>query len=255
MAILREEWLMTPYEQMPEALRSQRVRALKNRLIVSVQADGDEPLNRPEILCALAETVLLGGADALRMANADNIAFFKQRHPETTVLGITKPKQIPQNYKELVYITPDRASIQAIAEAGADIIALDATDRPRAEGESLAGLVAFAREHFPDRPLMADIATLAEGLAAARLGFDLVATTLAGYTQETADRAYDGPDFQLLDALVRQAGVPVILEGRLWETAEVREAFHLGAYAVVIGSAITRPHHITRRFRQAIPSL
>jgi N-acylglucosamine-6-phosphate 2-epimerase len=100
---------------------------------------------------------------------------------------------------------------------------------------------------------MADVATLEEGLNAARLGFDLISTTLSGYTEETRHSVSGGPDFALLEALVSRVATPIILEGRVWEPSEVARAFELGAYAVVIGSAVTRPHEITRRFVQAVP--
>lgn len=226
---------------------------LQGQLIISVQAEGGEPLNTPEILTALAESALAGGARGLRMANAENIRVFKAKHPNIPVIGLSKPDPIPANYKEIVYITPTGQDVAKLAEAGADILALDATGRPRPGGETLEDLVAQAKAAYPDKLLMADIATLGDGLAADRLGFDCMGTTLSGYTQETEATAPLGPDFQLLADLVTQVKIPVILEGRVWEPAEVQKAFELGAFAVVIGSAVTRPHHIVKRFCQALP--
>jgi len=225
---------------------------LKNGIIISAQAAKGEPLDKPEYLCALAEAALNGGACAVRMAQPYNIRYFKERHPEIPVMGITKPDVIPVNAHELVYITPGFQDVAALAEV-CDIVALDATLRPRPAGETLDSIVSESRRQYPDLALMADVATLEEGLNAARLGFDLISTTLSGYTEETRHSVSGGPDFALLEALVSRVATPIILEGRVWEPSEVARAFELGAYAVVIGSAVTRPHEITRRFVQAVP--
>lgn len=235
--------------------------ALKGGVIVSVQATHGEPLNKPEYLCALAEAVLQGGACGLRMAQPDNLAYFRQRHPRVTLIGITKPEIIPEYAYETVYITPTFKDVESIASF-CDVVAMDATLRDRPEGESLQNIVTTCREKYPDVALMADVATLEEGLNAERLGFDLISTTLSGYTNASvkgAESKFDhhnqiGPDFELLQALIQQVKAGVVLEGRLWEPSEVQHAFSLGSYAVVIGSAITRPHEITRRFiRAAMP--
>lgn len=225
---------------------------LKNGVIVSVQASQAEPLDRPEYLCAIAESALNGGACGMRMAQPRNIRYFRERHPEVPVIGITKPEKIPNNAAELVYITPTFSDIASIADC-CDIVAMDATLRPRPDGETLAAIVEKARENFPDLLLMADIATPEEGLNAEKLGFDLIGTTLSGYTLESQDVAKTEPDFELLELLVSRVKTPVIMEGRLWEPVEVAHAFSSGAFSVVIGSAVTRPHEITRRFVKAIP--
>ncbi|HEY9746515.1 MAG TPA: N-acetylmannosamine-6-phosphate 2-epimerase [Oculatellaceae cyanobacterium] len=228
------------------------LQTLQRNIIVSVQASQGEPLDTPEILCALAESALNGGAKGLRMAQAYNIRAFKEKHPRVPVIGITKPRVIPENASQIVYITPGFQDVASLA-AHCEIVALDATARPRPGGETLESIVAQCRKQFPNLLLMADVATLEEGLAAAQLGFDLIGTTLSGYTQESAAKKQGGPDFELLSELVRRVQTPVILEGRIWEPAEVSKAFQLGAFSVVIGSAVTRPHEITRRFAQAIP--
>lgn len=225
---------------------------LKNGIIVSAQAAKGEPLDKPEYLCALAESALNGGACAIRMAQPYNIRYFKDRHPDVPVIGITKPDVIPTNAHELVYITPGFQDVKALA-AHCDIVALDATFRPRPGGETLESIVQASREAWPELALMADAATLEEGLNASRLGFDLISTTLSGYTVESRGALSGGPDFALLEALVQHTPIPIILEGRVWEPEEVSRAFDLGAYAVVIGSAVTRPHEITRRFVHAVP--
>lgn len=234
------------------ALMKAVLEKLKNGVIVSVQASQGEPLDRPEYLCAMAEAALNGGACGMRMAQPRNIRYFRERHPEVPVIGITKPEKIPNNAVELVYITPTFSEIASIADC-CDIAALDATLRPRPNGETLAEIVDKVRAAFPALLLMADIATLEEGLNAEKLGFDLIGTTLSGYTLESQNTVKAGPDFELLESLVSRVKTPVIMEGRLWEPEEVAQAFALGAFSVVIGSAVTRPHEITRRFVKAIP--
>lgn len=226
--------------------------SLRRGLIVSSQATHGEPLNRPELLCALAESALQGGACGIRMAQPDNLCYFRERYPDIPLIGITKPDVIPANAAELVYITPTLSDVASIAPH-CDIVAMDATLRPRTQGETLAFIVAETRRRFPGKLLMADVATLAEGMHAERLGFDLIGTTLSGYTSETLDEKTPGPNFALLEALTQTLKTPVILEGRVWEPDDIRQAFAKGAYAAVVGSAVTRPHEITRRFVQAIP--
>ncbi len=227
------------------------LKAIEHGVIVSVQAATGEPLDDPEILAAMAEAALLGGAVGVRMAGWQSIRAFKKRHPRVPVIGITKPDKISEDAHARVYITP---GIRDVEEVGlySDIVALDATLRPRPGGEFLPEIVAKARRDYPDLLLMADVATLEEGRNAETLGFDVISTTLSGYTTETLAKKEGGPDFDLLEALLGAVHVPVVLEGRIWQPAEVTRAFQMGAHAVVIGSAVTRPHEITRRFVGAV---
>jgi N-acylglucosamine-6-phosphate 2-epimerase len=229
---------------------------LKHQLIVSVQADSAEPLGRPEIVTAMAQSVVLGGAAGLRLADTPDlptIAAVRAALPDVPVIGITKPSPIPANAASQVYITPTFADVQRVAQAGAHVIAMDATLRPRPDGSDLVGVVLQAKAAYPQCLLMADVDTLVAGQTAAALGFDWVSTTLSGYTEATAERLGDEPDFALLKALVDSVPVPVICEGRIWTPEQMAQAFALGAFAVVVGSAITRPHYVTRRFCQALP--
>jgi N-acylglucosamine-6-phosphate 2-epimerase len=222
---------------------------MPHRVIVSVQAESIEPFGNFVCLLAMAQSVVNGGAHGLRLANPENIRHIKQHLPDMPVIGITKPTVLPDDPAGHVYITPTLKDAMAVIDAGADIVAMDATDRPRPHNQTLAQVVAAIRQQAPDVPLMADVAMLKEGQHAADLGFDLMGTTLSGYTTETLERAKTGePDFELLCALVQCVSVPVILEGRIWEPTHVRRAFDHGAHAVVIGSAITRPQLITQRF-------
>ncbi|MBK8189407.1 MAG: putative N-acetylmannosamine-6-phosphate 2-epimerase [Vampirovibrionales bacterium] len=226
---------------------------LRGGVIVSVQAQSHEPFYADAPFCALAQSVLDGGALGLRLAGARHIALMRAAHPDLTIIGLSKPDPIPADARDRVYITPGFADVAELARAGASIVALDATDRPRPEGETVSDIVARARQCFPALGLMADCACMADVRRANVLGFDLISTTLSGYTNATQARDNGAPDFDLLREAVAAAGAPVACEGRLWEPSQVAEAFALGACCVVIGSALTRPHLATRRFVNASP--
>lgn len=219
---------------------------LKNKVVVSVQAMPSEPLYLEKCMAAMMKSVVKGGAGGLRVAGTRDVKNAKTLF-DVPVIGITKPDIIPANYKEIVYITPELKDVIALIEAGADIIAFDGTQRPRPNKNSLGEMIKYI--HINKRVAMADIATVEEGIEAAKLGANILSTTLAGYTLESKDSP-QGPDFPLLEKLVKSVDVPVFLEGRIWEPEEVDRAFSLGAHAVVIGSAITRPQLITKRFVQ-----
>ena len=210
-------------------------------LAVSCQARADNPLHGPAFMAAMAEAAEQGGALALRANGPADIAAIRavSRLP---IIGILKrwDDRFP------VYITPDFASAAAIAAAGADIIAVDATDRPR-DGEPLDRLIARIRDEL-GKPVFADCATLEDGLRAAALGASYTATTLSGYTPETEGRKALGPDIALIAALAEAVSVPIVAEGRFEQPEQLEIAFATGAHAVVVGTAITNPREITRRF-------
>ncbi len=215
---------------------------IRGEIVVSSQAAPDEPLYKEDCMLAMMQSVVNGGAGALRVAGARDVRNAK-KHFSIPVIGLTKPEKLPENWKSIVYITPSLKEIKELIEAGADIIAFDATLRDRKN--SLDEMI--SEIHKTNKLAMADISTLEEGINAAKLGADIISTTLAGYTEESGDPT-DGPDFELLKKLVSSVSKPVILEGRIWEPEEVKKAFELGAHCVVIGSAITRPQLITKRF-------
>jgi N-acylglucosamine-6-phosphate 2-epimerase len=219
------------------------IRSLKNKVIVSVQAMPDEPLYKEECMYAMMQSVLNGGASALRVAGARDVRNAKKLG--VPVIGLTKPDGLPSNWKEIVYITPTLKEVDELIEAGADIVAFDGTSRPRPNNCTLEDIIPHIKS--AGRYAMADIATLEEGVNCAKLGVDIVSTTLSGYTQESLSDS-DEPDWELLKSLVENVSIPVILEGRIWNSQQVTKAFELGAHSVVIGSAITRPQLITKRF-------
>lgn len=222
------------------------INRLKGKVVVSVQAMPSEPLYLEKCMVAMMQSVIKGGAGGLRVAGARDVRNAKRLF-EVPVIGLTKPDVIPKNWQEIVYITPTIKEVIELVEAGADIIAFDGTMRPRPQDEKLEDLIKYIK--INKRIAMADISTLEEAKNAEKLGADILSTTLSGYTQFSQNRG-DGPDFVLLKELVQNTNLPVVLEGRIWEPEEVSKAFELGAHCVVIGSAITRPQLITKRFVQ-----
>lgn len=203
-------------------------------LIVSVQAPEGSPLRQPAVIAAMAEASLANGAVGVRLESPEHIGAVRRRCPEALIIGLWKRT----NADSPVYITPGWAEIEAVWSAGADVIALDATDRPRPAGADLAQLVRRCREEL-GAPLMADVDSVAAGLRAAELGCAWIGTTLFGYTEATA--AMHPPALDLLPEL--RAGLPpatlLICEGGLGSPAQAWEALSRGADAVVVGTAIT----------------
>lgn len=220
---------------------------LKGKIIVSSQAMPGEPFYDEKCMFAMMQSAVNGGASALRVAGARDVKMAKSF--KIPVIGLTKPDKLPENWKSLVYITPGLKEVQELIEAGADIIAFDGTFRKRPDGSKLKQIVDLI--HSSGKLAMADISTFEEGLNVEKLGVDIISTTLAGYTDES-EGAGENPDFELLEKLVKNVKKPVFLEGRVWYPEEVKKAFALGAYSVVIGSAITRPHLITKRFVEVL---
>lgn len=219
--------------------------ALPRGLVVSCQARADNPLHGPVFMGAMALAARDGGAVALRANGPQDIAAVKAAG--LPVIGIHKvfSEEFP------VYITPDFEAAAAIVEAGAEIVALDCTPRPR-RGEAPEVLIRRIREEL-GAEVFADISTLVEGLAAADWGATYVATTLSGYTEETAPRP-DGPDLGLLEKLAGRLSIPVVAEGRYNTPDFVRRGFEAGAHAVVVGTMITNPREITKVFvRNGVP--
>jgi N-acylglucosamine-6-phosphate 2-epimerase len=208
-------------------------------LIVSCQARADNPLHGAPFMGAMALAARDGGAVAIRANGPDDIrAGMAAGLP---VIGIHKvfSDQYP------VYITPNFAAAKAIVAAGAQIVALDCTTRPR-DGEPPEILVRRIREEL-GAEVFADVSNLEEGLAAADWGATYVATTLSGYTDATQPKP-DTPDLPLLEGLATRLSVPVVAEGRYNTPSLVRQAFDAGAHAVVVGTMITNPREITRQF-------
>jgi len=218
------------------------LRRLRGGLVVSCQAPPGDPLRGPAFMTAMARAAVLGGAVGIRAEGPDDVQAVR-RAVEVPVIGLWKQGT------EGVYITPTVDHARAVAEAGAEIVAIDATGRPRPDRSTVPELVAGLRQTHRCL-VMADVSTLEEGAAAAEAGADLVGTTLSGYTPYS--RQGPGPDLGLVAALAARVEVPVVAEGRITTPAEARAALDAGAWAVVVGGAITRPELITARFAAAL---
>jgi N-acylglucosamine-6-phosphate 2-epimerase len=217
-----------------------RLTRIKGGLIVSCQAPENTPLGKPVVLAALAEAAVRGGAAGIRANLPENIRAIREL-VQVPIIGIYK-HTLP-DYP--VYITPTFEQARAVVEAGADIVAIDATARDRPE--PLQELIQRIHEEL-GVPVMADISTLDEGVAAAEMGADLVATTMSGYTPYTQHRRTMGADIALVAQLAQKVTVPVICEGRISSPEEARLALEAGAWAVVVGTAITAIDQVTARF-------
>lgn len=212
---------------------------LRLGLIVSCQALADEPLHGGAMMARMAAAAEEGGASGIRANGAADVRAIKQT-VSLPVIGIVK-----RNYPDsAVYITPTLREIDELLEAGADIIAFDATRQSRPENYTLEQIAAYLNAN--KAVSMADISILEEALYAESLGVSCVSTTLSGYTPYS--RQQEGPNLELLGMCAQRLKIPVIAEGRISKPSQVEEALDLGAHAVVVGSAITRPQLITRQF-------
>jgi glucokinase-like ROK family protein len=218
--------------------------ALKDVLVVSCQAAPGDPLENVDALRRIALACLQGGAGGLRLNGGECIAAVR---PDTKVPIIGLKKAYVGGR---LRITPDFAAAAELADAGADIIALDCTDRVWPGGDPWQRLVERIHEEL-HLPVMADIASLDEARAAAAAGADMIGTTLHGYTEQT-EHAH-GFSWSLLADIIRETGRPVVAEGNISTPEQARRAISAGAWCVVVGSAITRPGTITSEFARAVP--
>ncbi|MDQ7858671.1 MAG: putative N-acetylmannosamine-6-phosphate 2-epimerase [Armatimonadota bacterium] len=223
------------------------LRGLRGGLIVSCQARPDDPLHGPEIMAAMAAAAEQAGAVGIRANGPADVAAIRRR-TRLPIIGILKVAG-PDGR---TVITPDFASARAVCDAGAAIVALSAARIDRPDQAALAALIRRIRVEL-GAAVMADCATVAEGMGAAAAGADLVATTLSGYTPETADRP--APDLDLVRALATAQGRPVVAEGRIATPEQAAAALRAGAFAVVVGTAITNPRAIAARFVTALAAV
>lgn len=215
-------------------------------LIVSAQANHGSPLRDTPTIARLAQAGVDGGAAAIRCGGVGGVADVAAvaAAVEVPVIGLTKSEN------DGVFITPTVRDALAVVDAGATVVATDATNRPRPDGASFADTVEAV--HGRGAMVMADASTADEGVAAAEAGADLVGTTLSGYTPHTTRT--EGPDLELLAALrAALPNTPIVAEGRYHTPASVADAFAAGASSVVVGTAITDPTWITGTFAAAAP--
>lgn len=209
-------------------------------LIVSCQAEAGEPMYGPSHMAAMARAAEVGGAVGIRANGPADVAAIRVA-TKLPVIGLYKA-DLPGTS---IRITPTTDHARQIAAAGADVIALDATARLNAEGLAAAERIQLAHQ-ATGLPVLADIATFEEGLAAEQAGAAAVATTLSGYTGDRP--APDDPDLDLIRRLAAMLRIPLIAEGRIRTPDQAAEAIALGAFAVVVGTAISRPQVMTQQF-------
>lgn len=213
---------------------------IRGGLIVSVQAYADSVLDTPETIALLARCAVQNGAVGVRIESVARIAAVR------AAVGVPIVGIIKRAYPGFEpYITTTRAEVAAVAAAGAEIVAFDATQRARFGGAAVADLVAAV--HAEGSLAMADCATIADAREAVAAGADLVGTTLAGYTPHTAGRTL--PALDLLAAIAAEHPFP-ICEGGIASPEDARKAFAGGAAAIVVGTAITNIDALVRRYVQ-----
>lgn len=220
---------------------------VRGKLIVSCQALPDEPLHSSYIMSRMAYAAYRGGAAGIRANTVEDIVEIRKA-VDMPVIGIIK--RVYENDHPDLYITPTMREVDELVECGVEVIALDATKRMRPGGVTISELFPEVRKKYPNQLFMADCSSIEEGMKAAELGFDLIGTTMASYTPYTAGCAL--PPFDMIGTLVRDCGKPVIAEGNIWSPADLRKAMDLGILTAVVGSAITRPMEITKRFVAAL---
>ena len=212
---------------------------IKGKLVISCQALPGEPLHSPMIMGRMAIAAKNAGAAGIRAQGVADIIEIKQ------VTGLPVIGIIKRNYPDSeVFITATKKEVQELLATDCEMIALDATIRPRPNGELLQDLL--DQIHAANRLAMADCSTVEEAKIAEEMGFDCVSTTLAGYTSYSTQTS--GPDVELAKQLVKDYQIPVIAEGKIHTPEQLKEIMNLGVYSAVVGGAITRPQEIAQRF-------
>lgn len=218
---------------------------IKGGLIVSCQALESEPLHDSYIMSRMAYAAYEGGAVGIRANTVKDIKEIKKA-VDLPIIAIIK--RVYENSD--VYITPTEKEVDELIVEGADIIAVDATNRIRPDGKSFEEFFKIIRKKYPDQLFMADTSCFEEGKLALELGCDLIGTTMCGYTEYTKGESI--PAFDLIKRYNEDLGAKVIAEGGIWYPEQLKKVYECGAYSAVIGTAITRPRDITRRFVDAL---
>lgn len=219
----------------------------RKSIIVSCQALPSEPLYCEEmsLMPFMAKAAQMAGSKCIRTSSVRDVVAIKEK-TGLPVIGLIK-----RQYEDYdTYITPTMKEIDELVAVESDIIALDCTYMKRGGGRTINDFLKEIRDKYPDIALMADISTAEEGINAWKCGVNLVGTTMSGYTPHSPK--IDGPDYDLVSALVDAVSIPVIAEGKVHEPCQAKKMLDLGAHAVVVGGAITRPLEIAQRFYKAI---
>ncbi|QMV42887.1 N-acetylmannosamine-6-phosphate 2-epimerase [Cohnella cholangitidis] len=218
---------------------------INRKLIVSCQALPDEPLHSSFIMGRMAYAAYLGGASGIRANSVEDIQEIKKQ-VDLPIIGIIKKVYAGSE----VFITPTMKEVDDLCREGVDIVAMDATDRVRPDGSTISELFPLIRNKYKDQLFMADCSTYEEAASAVELGFDFIGTTLSGYTEATKNKIL--PDIELVERIVGSFSVPVIAEGGISTPEQLKRLYDIGIFAAVVGSAITRPMEITKKFMKVV---
>lgn len=225
----------------------ERVKQLEGKLIVSCQALPHEPLHSSFIMGRMALAAKEGGASGIRANTKEDIAEI-QAQVDLPVIGIVK-----RDYEgSKVYITPTMKEVDELMEVRPEIIAMDATLDKRPDEMSLDDFFTQVKEKYPEQLFMADCSTVEEALHADEIGFDFIGTTMIGYTDQSRGLKVEENDFEIVRKIIERVKHPVIAEGNINTPEKARRVIELGAFAVVVGSIITRPQLITKSFAEAL---
>ena len=225
----------------------EKIASLKGKLIVSCQALPNEPLHSSFIMGRMALAAQQGGASGIRANTKEDIAEIQQ-NVNLPIIGIVK-----RDYEDsVIYITPTMKEIDELMEVKPEIIAMDATISTRPGGKTLDDFFHEAKAKYPHQLFMADCSTVAEAVHADELGFDFIGTTMVGYTEQSKNDKINADDFAILREIISKVKHKVIAEGNIDTPEKLKRVIELGAYCAVVGSIITRPQLITKKFATAL---